>query len=418
MTRTTPNTWPASDQALHEALLALRHTEWASTLDILSHLAEAERRKLYVPRGHASLWQYCRRDLGYCETSALRRLAAVRCLEAHPPVLELLRAGELTLSTLSLVPRKLAAEEVARAIDLIRGRSRREAEKILVASGLVERPAVADRVRIVAERPRPAALPILELADEETPEPAGPASAAEPDPAAAQADVVPPPATHGQAVGTAEPQEPTRPAAPAAAGPAAGRAVRVQVSCTLSEAVWADYQKASALLSHVLGPAPRIEAVLGRLVHEFLERRDPEQRQARRERRAARAAARQAVSHASGPPEDPGAGIVVSRDVPDELRDRVWVRDGSQCTFVGPAGRCGATRGLTLEHLRPFALGGEHSEENLTLRCQAHNLGEAERIFGRDCMAKWRRRGGNGLTAAAAVERRPSVTEEAYAPDS
>lgn len=402
MNHTPPNTGPASDQALHEALLALRRTEWASTLDILSHLAEAARRKLYVPRGHASLWQYCRRELGYCETSALRRLAAVRCLEAHPQALELLRTGELTLSTLSLVPRKLAAEEVVRAIDLIRGRSRRDAQKILVASGLVERPALADRVRVVAEGPRPAALHVLELADEETPEPAPPTSAAKADPAAA-----PPPATHGQTVATAEPQEPTRPAAAAAAGHAAGRTVRVQVSCTVSESVWADYQKASALLSHVLGPTPTIEAVLDCLVHEFLERRDPERRQARRERRKARAAARQAAPPTSCPPEDPNAGVLVSRDVPDELRDRVWVRDGGQCTFVGPAGRCGAMRGLTLEHLRPFALGGEHSEQNLTLRCVPHNLSEAERIFGRDFMARWRRPDGNGVTAAAAVERRP-----------
>ena len=36
------------------------------------------------------------------------------------------------------------------------------------------------------------------------------------------------------------------------------------------------------------------------------------------------------------------------------------------------------THGIELHHLKAFAEGGEHTEENLTLRCRAHNALAAE----------------------------------------
>jgi hypothetical protein len=39
---------------------------------------------------------------------------------------------------------------------------------------------------------------------------------------------------------------------------------------------------------------------------------------------------------------------------------------------------------LELHHLHAYAHGGEHSEDNLTLRCRAHNALAAEEELGRD----------------------------------
>jgi hypothetical protein len=44
--------------------------------------------------------------------------------------------------------------------------------------------------------------------------------------------------------------------------------------------------------------------------------------------------------------------------------------------------------GLELHHSTAYALGGEHSEENLTLRCRAHNRLAAERDFGGDLIER------------------------------
>ena len=41
-----------------------------------------------------------------------------------------------------------------------------------------------------------------------------------------------------------------------------------------------------------------------------------------------------------------------------------------------------------LHHLKPFAKGGENSPANLSLRCQKHNLYQAQQDFGLSFMAK------------------------------
>jgi hypothetical protein len=73
------------------------------------------------------------------------------------------------------------------------------------------------------------------------------------------------------------------------------------------------------------------------------------------------------------------------RYVPAALRRAVFERDGGRCTYVSASGeRCPETHALELHHLRAYALGGEHSEENLAYRCHAHNALAAEEDFGRD----------------------------------
>jgi hypothetical protein len=63
----------------------------------------------------------------------------------------------------------------------------------------------------------------------------------------------------------------------------------------------------------------------------------------------------------------------------------VFDRDAAQCTFVDDDGRrCCEVDRLELHHLKPFARDGRHHADNLTLRCQAHNLHAAEQDFGRE----------------------------------
>ncbi len=70
-----------------------------------------------------------------------------------------------------------------------------------------------------------------------------------------------------------------------------------------------------------------------------------------------------------------------SRHVPNKVRQTIWQRDKS-CTYVDPTSqkRCGSTFRLQLEHIVPFAFGGEHTLTNVTLRCQSHNLLAAEKV--------------------------------------
>jgi hypothetical protein len=79
------------------------------------------------------------------------------------------------------------------------------------------------------------------------------------------------------------------------------------------------------------------------------------------------------------------------RHVPVAIRREVFARDDGRCGYVDADGqRCRETRCLELHHLRAFALGGDQSVHNLTLRCRAHNALAAETDFGRPFMEQKR----------------------------
>jgi hypothetical protein len=62
------------------------------------------------------------------------------------------------------------------------------------------------------------------------------------------------------------------------------------------------------------------------------------------------------------------------RHCPAAVARAVFLRDGQQCSYVSPDGRrCSARRCLELDHVVPWAVGGESTVENLRLRCRAHN---------------------------------------------
>jgi len=76
--------------------------------------------------------------------------------------------------------------------------------------------------------------------------------------------------------------------------------------------------------------------------------------------------------------------------IPVVTRDFVLHRDGYRCTFVSEDGNhCNCRTGLELDHILPFTLGGGHDVSNLRVRCQAHNLLEAERQFGKRFMERF-----------------------------
>ena len=83
-----------------------------------------------------------------------------------------------------------------------------------------------------------------------------------------------------------------------------------------------------------------------------------------------------------------------SRHVPAAVRRAVYERDGGRCSFVDDQGRrCTATGGLEFHHRHPFGHGGEHSLVNIALACKGHNRFLAEVDYGRETMARHRRKG-------------------------
>src|SRR4029077_6539137 len=72
------------------------------------------------------------------------------------------------------------------------------------------------------------------------------------------------------------------------------------------------------------------------------------------------------------------------RHHPAAVARAVFLRDGQQCSYVSPDGRrCSARWCLELDHVEPWAVGGEGTIENLRLRCRAHNQRYARQYFGK-----------------------------------
>ncbi len=62
-----------------------------------------------------------------------------------------------------------------------------------------------------------------------------------------------------------------------------------------------------------------------------------------------------------------------SRRPSAEVERQVWARDQGTCCFTVDDRRCSATQHLEIDHVIPWALGGETKLGNLRLLCRAHN---------------------------------------------
>ena len=74
-----------------------------------------------------------------------------------------------------------------------------------------------------------------------------------------------------------------------------------------------------------------------------------------------------------------------SRYIPKAVRHEVSTIDSQCCSFVSSDGkRCTEKMKLQVDHIKPYALGGDSSPDNLRLLCPSHNLLMAEKAFGKD----------------------------------
>ncbi len=74
-----------------------------------------------------------------------------------------------------------------------------------------------------------------------------------------------------------------------------------------------------------------------------------------------------------------------SRAIPSKVKDQVFLRAGGICEFPG----CGEIKNLEYDHIVPWAKGGEHTSYNLRLYCKAHNQRAAIKEYGQSKMSPY-----------------------------
>jgi len=139
-----------SNQQLLSRLESLANQERSTTLSILLHLNEVDRRRLHLSLGYGSMFDFATRQLLYSASAAVRRIQVARCIRRYPELIEPFRRGEVNLSTIAMISGVLDEENGKELIRAIRGKSQREVEATVARY----RPAVEirDRVRPVRAR--------------------------------------------------------------------------------------------------------------------------------------------------------------------------------------------------------------------------------------------------------------------------
>jgi len=100
-----------TNDALLENTRKLVENERRITTGVLHHLAEIERRRAYAKSGHSSLWDYAVDELKYSRDAAYRRTTAMRALRERPGLEDKIKAGVLSVSTVSQIQSFFRAEQ-------------------------------------------------------------------------------------------------------------------------------------------------------------------------------------------------------------------------------------------------------------------------------------------------------------------
>jgi 5-methylcytosine-specific restriction endonuclease McrA len=89
-----------SDERLVQDTKRLVARDRATTASLIAHLAEIDRRKLYLPAGFASMFEYCVEELGMSEDQACNRIEVARRAREFPVLLTAIEDGRLSQSAI------------------------------------------------------------------------------------------------------------------------------------------------------------------------------------------------------------------------------------------------------------------------------------------------------------------------------
>ena len=373
----TPSLAGLSDPDLLAATCGLVGRSNQLLAALLVHLGEIEARGLYRSRACSSLYTYCIYVLRFSEDEAFRRVSAARLVRRFPALLEAVATGELHLTGLLMLGPHLTENNLVEVLARAKHRTTKELGRLV--RQLDPLPDVPARIEPLG--PAPARLssgaptwsafvqsfvPVRELEPGDRPR----------DWVETSAETV------NDVAKPVLPESEDAPAAMESPAPARLEPERYKVQFTASDEYVKLVEEARALLSHS-DPRIGLDELHLRAMRALVA--DLQRRKQAATAKPRKPAKRDAVASApEAKQEHPRQRRQRGRHVPAAVRRAVFSRDKGRCTYCDETGqRCRETHGLELHHLRPFARGGEHTAENISLRCRAHNTLEAEEDFGK-----------------------------------
>lgn len=124
-----------TDQKLWDATVALADEERRISVEIIRHLQEIRRRRLYAARGFSTMWMFLTKELKLSEPATQQRLAVMRAIVEEPSVESLLETGKISFSNVAEASRvsRIAKKPVKDLIPMVTGITFREAKAKLSA---------------------------------------------------------------------------------------------------------------------------------------------------------------------------------------------------------------------------------------------------------------------------------------------
>jgi len=327
-----PSLAALTDAALLDSLQSLiaRGRQWE--VELLRHLAEVERRDLHHARSYSSMFTYCTEALGFDKAAAYNRIAVARLVRRFPRVLDMLEAGDLTLTAARTLAPSLEGGSADELLTAAAGKTVDEIRVLLAERN--PKPSVPTSIR-KTPRPRKAqsrsATPLLDLATEP-----------------------------GQTSETRRPAPRPEPLAKDT----------YKVTFTGSSELVGMLEEVKTLLAQAGGKKVDEAEAIETAVKELRDR-------LRKRKYSVGARPRKQVRK----PKAQDTAKVRTRRIPNAVRRAVAERDGYRCAYVDPetGRRCCERRFLEFQHVEAFSRGGLHSVGNLKLFCRGHNQFAARR---------------------------------------
>jgi hypothetical protein len=129
-----------SNLELDSKLKTLAQSERELLHEVVLHIHEADRRRLYLELSYPNLFEYLTKSCGFSNASAQRRIDAARLLTPVPEVANKLKSGEVSLSQVSYLQKaireknkteRVSAEAKQEIIRSISQKSMAETQKIV-----------------------------------------------------------------------------------------------------------------------------------------------------------------------------------------------------------------------------------------------------------------------------------------------
>ena len=319
-----------NDQDLLLAMDNLVQQERELLTAVLAHLREIERRRLFCDLGFPSLFAYAVEKLGYSHDQAFRRITAMRLLKELPELREKLESGILTLTNLSMAATLFRREKqmtVEQKREFLKKLENRSSrETEQIIAAASPRPHTPDRVKPTSEN-------------------------------------------------------------------------SVEIRFTAPAELLEKIDRLKGLLAHA-HPGISLAELFEKLADLGLKEWDPGKppKRERKTRETSPEASKDKPPHMANntnQPNQPERGPLGStktkqwspirneRTISITMKRGVWKRDQGKCQ------NCDSKYALEVDHIRPIALGGDSSPENLRLLCKSCNQRAAIQKLGMKPMEKY-----------------------------